>query len=629
MTRSLLLPLVLIFACDGADKEHSGPADDTDVPFVDNDGDGVPAGTDCDDDDEYTYPGAREVPYDGRDQDCDGADVTDVDGDGHDGDAVGGDDCNDSNPEVYPGAPVVCYDLIDEDCSEEGWSQYDCDEDGYDVGEDCGDEDPAIYPGAPDEWYDGVDSDCDARDDFDQDEDGFGSAGHADGSGAYGDDCDDLDATIHPDADEIWDGRDNDCAGGLDLLTNRNTSSSWYGDGYLGESYFGWDFAPVGDLDGDGWEDLVVGVLGYNDFTGRAYVVPYGEGLETPSSTALATLDGTSYLGSAVSGVRGAGGAPYVAIAAAGEASVYVFDGADMTGGASLSTGDAVVTLASSSYYLGGSLGSWTDADGADALLVSSFPVEGGGMYVGLYEVGALSGSVNENGALWRWEASGDAYDAAVLADLDGDGVGEIGMATSGFNGVPRVYVATGALVAEGGEDTATASLTGFAGTVLLSSAVDVDGDGYGEYLISDTLADGAEEGAGKVWVVGGPAALTGGAVDEVATATIAGAAEDGALRAARAATDVDGDAVPDLIVCAPGDGASSIKGGCSWVSGAAIAGGGEHAPSTEGPTFSSVGYDDQYGNDALPWDMDGDGDDDLLVSGIGDAGAVFLYLRR
>ncbi len=628
MLRSSLLALALLAACNGDDPKDTGSAPvDTAPDVVDADGDGIPESADCDDADEYTYPGAHEVPYDGVDQDCDGADVNDVDGDGFVGDNGGGDDCNDSNPDVHPGAEVVCYDLIDEDCTE-GWSQYDCDSDGYEVTEDCGDEDVNIYPGAPDVWYDGVDSDCDNRDDYDQDEDGFQSANDPNTSGGYGDDCDDLDATINIEALESWDGRDNDCDGGLDILTNRDASTDWYGDGYAGESYFGWDFAPVGDLDGDGWSDVAIGVLGYNEFVGRVYVVPYGEGLETPADTALATIEGTSYMGSAVAGLQGPDG-PLVAVGEAGTASVHLFDAADLTGGASLTSANAVATITSTAYYIGGDLGAWTDAGGAQALLVSSFEVTDGGMSVALYPASALSGAVTENAALWSWTASGDAYDAAVLSDMDGDGLAEIGMATSGFNGVARAYVATGALVSEGGADTSTASISGLGGHVILSAAGDFDGDGYGEHVISDWEADGAGTGAGKVWIVGGPEALVGGTAEEVAFATVSGTTDDGALRAGQATGDIDGDGVADLVVCAPGDGASSIKGACSWLSGTALAAGGDHAPGTDGPTWSSVAYDDQYGADALPHDMDADGDDDLLISGIGDAGALFLYLNQ
>jgi len=63
-------------------------------------------------------------------------------------------------------------------------------------GADCDDVDSSVHPGADETWYDGVDSDCAGDDDFDADADG-----HA--SDAYGgDDCDDQDGEIHPGADD-------------------------------------------------------------------------------------------------------------------------------------------------------------------------------------------------------------------------------------------------------------------------------------------------------------------------------------------------------------------------------------------------------------------------------------------
>ncbi|MEZ4240053.1 MAG: putative metal-binding motif-containing protein [Myxococcota bacterium] len=56
----------------------------------DYDGDGFLAPADCDDGDPYTYPGAEEVPYDGKDQDCNGSDLTDADHDGVEAVQVGG-----------------------------------------------------------------------------------------------------------------------------------------------------------------------------------------------------------------------------------------------------------------------------------------------------------------------------------------------------------------------------------------------------------------------------------------------------------------------------------------------------------------------------------------------------------
>lgn len=88
----------------------------------------------------------------------------------------------------------------------------DWDDDGFaDVlyaGEDCDDTDPAIHPDAPDPPYDGVDSDCDGWSDYDADGDGFDAVDFG------GEDCDDDDPAVHPDAtDPSGDRVDQDCDG--------------------------------------------------------------------------------------------------------------------------------------------------------------------------------------------------------------------------------------------------------------------------------------------------------------------------------------------------------------------------------------------------------------------------------
>ncbi len=112
----------------------------------------------------------------------------------------------------------------------------DNDGDGYDASTDCDDESAAINPGAG-EVCDTVDNDCDAKVDADDDSlvggtplypdadgDGFGDrAGStvtgcigATGLAAQGDDCNDSDAAINPDATEICDELDNNCDDAID-----------------------------------------------------------------------------------------------------------------------------------------------------------------------------------------------------------------------------------------------------------------------------------------------------------------------------------------------------------------------------------------------------------------------------
>jgi hypothetical protein len=96
------------------------------------------------------------------DDDCDGADLTDVDGDGYDAEEVGGGDCDDEDSAINPGAEEIAYDGVDDDC--DGYDLTDVDGDGYDAeevgGEDCDDEDASVSASLP-EQCDDIDNDCD------------------------------------------------------------------------------------------------------------------------------------------------------------------------------------------------------------------------------------------------------------------------------------------------------------------------------------------------------------------------------------------------------------------------------------------------------------------------------------
>jgi len=148
----------------------------------------------------------------------------DGDDDGFQNEWCGGPDCDDTDPAINPDADEICDDQADNDC--DGLTDYadevDCpcyDDDGDDYGsfecggEDCDDGDPAINPDA-DEGCDAVDHDCSGNP-YDKDADGDG---YVDEACVGGTDCDDGDPGIHPGADEGCDGIDTDCNGLLGAL---------------------------------------------------------------------------------------------------------------------------------------------------------------------------------------------------------------------------------------------------------------------------------------------------------------------------------------------------------------------------------------------------------------------------
>ncbi len=163
---------------------------------------------------------------------------------------------------------LACGDKADED--EDG--PVDADGDGFDEDADCDDSNDTINPDA-DELCDGVDNNCDGETDedtavdaltwfADTDGDGFGDAESSSAaceqpadSTDDDTDCDDGDAAVHPDADELCAtvGVDDDCDGEIDE-DDAADAATWYRDGD-GDEYGDADSSKESCEQPDGYVD--------------------------------------------------------------------------------------------------------------------------------------------------------------------------------------------------------------------------------------------------------------------------------------------------------------------------------------------------------------------------------------
>lgn len=640
---------LLVLACNGKQGD-TGPVSTpgTTTDCEDADGDGSCVEDDCDDTNGLAYPGAIEVPYNGTDEDCDGADITDYDGDGYDAEQVGGTDCNDGNVEIYPGAPEECYD-VEQDYNCDGvFGGDDCDLDGYNRDDDCDDENADVYPGADDDWYDGVDSDCEGNSDYDRDYDGDDAEAHG------GTDCDDDDpdrAGAHP---ELLDAIDNDCDTLVDVIGDEDSQRTYDSSAGVGDYIWGSDVVIMGDLDGDGYAEVATGDLGrLNDaddlYVGGVYVTSSGGKDGRPSDVAIADIEANAAYDS-LGWAIGAGdldgdgkaellaGAPFLN-------STYVYRGADLVGGASLGTNDARTTIVGGSFTGSGVhvTGDLT-ADGRPEVVVSTLLY--GNAWIGVFDGAdvAAGGTLTSGNALaFASDLSRYFGDIAGEVDLTGDGIPDLVAGCPECSGTGTVMILDGATLTGGNSlslgdyDDLAADPSSGSAMVGMSVGVidDATGDGYAEIMIGDPYVDLS---AGKVWVAEASAWGSGGTLRDHAFFTVTGENADGMLRVEHRAADHDGDGRDDMLVGEPGTlDAWSAKQGkvpvhgtgeVHWFPGSMIAAGGAVVPSDAAGSLYSEEAVSALGIafDAAPIDSTS-GDDFTATATMEDTGKMYIIL--
>ncbi len=362
--------------------------------------------------------------------------------------------------------------------------------------------------------------------------------------------------------------------------------------------YLGYSLAGAGDLDGDGYDDIVLGAIGSSaSHSGRAYV--YHGTSSGISSTAARTLYATSggSLATAFAGIPDIDGDGDDELAVSGTSSasaayVAIYAGTPTGIGASYSYGMS---------------GSATDGFGR-ALASGDFNGDGYGDLAVAAPYADYSTSITDSGEIYVYHSgprgfsftadttirglAASSHFGSVLSggrDINGDGYDDLVAGVGYYSGSNYFQLYLGS--ASGLSSSASATVTAPSGTsyfgVAVSALPDINGDGYDDVAAS---CHGYDSRRGAAWIYHGSSS----GLDTTAVQLVEGENTSDYFGWALAGGDYDGDGYGDLASTA-----------ASW-------------GDSQGRAYVYTGYDGDNDADGVLWDSDCD-DDDPRVGGPSD----------
>ena len=411
--------------------------------------------------------------------------------------------------------------------------------------------------------------------------------------------------------------------------------------GNVAGAVFGASVSSAGDVNGDGYSDVIVGSSNYeaggNNSTGAVYIY-HGSSGGVDSFVDL-FIEGTgnwSYLGASVSSAGDVNGDGYGDVivgqphAFGTNEKAFVYSGG--TGGITLAS---KVTLSQSNDAdFGVSVSSAGDVNGdgySDVIVGANTYGNEGAAFT--YHGSASGISTNPHAALEANQTSANlGYSVSSAGDVNGDGYSDVIVGAYHYDsgqtdeGIALVYHGSfNGLFPAPNQILEGNQASAFFGTSV-SSAGDVNGDGYGDVIIGANAYDNGETNEGVAFIFHGSA----GGVSNSADLMLEGNQTSAYFgRSVSSAGDVNGDGYSDVIIGANGYDNGEIGEGAAFIyHGSAV---GVNA------TASNVLESNQAGGNmgysvSTAGDVNGDGYSDVIIGAIGytngqsDEGAAFIY---
>jgi FG-GAP repeat/FlgD Ig-like domain/FG-GAP-like repeat len=353
--------------------------------------------------------------------------------------------------------------------------------------------------------------------------------------------------------------------------TGLATTATWTGESNQTNAFYGWSVSTAGDVDGDGFCDVIVGALSYDNNPadeGGAFVYRgSGLGLATTPAWSFESGQGFSEFGASVATAGDVNGDGYADIIIGAPS---YDNGQTNEGRARIHRGSATGLIGASYWnadgdqggaFFGGSVATAGDVngDGFSDVIVSAWAFDNGAANEGRAFV--YHGSADELAFPESWSAEGDREFAnfgisiGTAGDVNGDGYSDVIVGASQsdngqtYEGRAFVYLGSPAglgtspaWTAEGDQESA-----GFG--ISVGTAGDVNGDGFSDVIVGAPGYDNDQNGDGRAYVyLGSPAGLA------ISPAWTVESDQNfaGFGISVGTAGDVNGDGFSDVIVGAP-----------------------------------------------------------------------------